>query len=265
MILQRTHAVCNEYSSRREALFSMPSNIRHADCDNEANHAAESTRDGISYNRCGGMESPLAFPDDCAAGDYRKTANNQHEYPDIRYAGTKPPGHEYHDEAESPERELEEDGVESTPPERRDDQRTEPGHRTVHRVRGGHHDSNEPDLDVEHRLLQLRILELRAADPSLAVAQALHSSEPLLLRQEPGLDGRARDREAEDTEQEGQSPGEHVDVLPRAESTGPDLREAVVEAAPDHGPEAGRREPPALAQRLLRLRVVAAHCRMASQ
>lgn len=139
----------------------------------------------------------------------------------------------------------------------RDDQRAETGHGTVDSVRRRHHDEDKPDLDVEQGLPELRALELGAADARLAQPQPLDGGELFPLGQEPGGDGRAGDGEAEEAEQKGQRPGEQIDILPALQAAARDLGEAVVEGAADDGPPARGREPPALAQRLLALRVAA--------
>ncbi len=231
-----TYAIGYKYGGGCEALLRMAGDIRHPNSDNKTAHATKDTRDRISNDRSGSMESPLALPDDRAAGDDRKTAEDQHDNTDIGYTRAEPAGREDDDEAERPERELEEDRVERAPPEGGDDQGAEARHGPVHGVRRRHHDGDEPDLDVEDGLPQLRGLEPRAADAGLAAAQALDGGEPLVRRQEPGRNGRARDGEAEEAEQERQRAGEQVDVLPGPEGAPLDLREAVAKRAAEHGP-----------------------------
>lgn len=147
--------------------------------------------------------------------------------------------------------------MQAVPAKGRHDEGPEAAHRAVDRVRRRHHEEDEPDFNVRHGLFQLGRLELCAAHAGLAVAQPFHGREALLLRQEPCGHGGVGDGEAEEAKEEGEGAGEQVDVLPALEAAAGDLGEAVVEGAADDGEEPRAAEPPALAQRLLRLRVVA--------
>lgn len=237
----------------------MARHIRHPYGYDETDGAAKEARDGVANDGGGGVEAPGALPDDGAAGDDGQTGEDEHDDADVVHLGADVAGGQDDDEAEAAEGELEEDRVEAVPAKGRHDEGAEAADRAVDRVRRGHHQEDQPDFDVQHGLLELRGLELGAPHASLSVAEPFHGRKPLLLGQEPGRHGRVGQGKAKEAKEERQGSGEQVDVLPALEPASRDLGEAVVEGAADDGEQARAAEPPALAQRLLRLRVVAGH------
>lgn len=124
-------------------------------------------------------------------------------------------------------------------------------------LRRRHHNKHKIRLDIQQRLLELRRLDLRAPHPRLARPQPLHSRHLFLRRQKPRRHRRARKRKAPQPKQKRQPARQQINVLPRLEPAPLDLRKPVVERPTDNGEQPGTAEPPALAQRLLLLRVEA--------
>jgi len=251
------HAVRHEDGRGHEALLRVPRHVRHPQRDHQAHHRPERPDDAVPHDGRRGAVRPARAPDDGAARDDGQAA--QHEQRDARVAHPRrqPARREDRDEAQRAERELEQDRVQRRPAERLDDQRAEARHGAVGRVRRRHHDEDEPGLGVEQGLAHLRGLELGAAHAGAPAPQPLDGDDALVGRQEPGRGGAAGHEEAPEGEEDGEAAGEEVDVLPAPEGAAGDLAEAVVEGAADDGEEARAGEPPALAQRLLLLRVVA--------
>lgn len=256
----RTNNVSNTVSHKdggsHETLLGVSRNIRHADGDDETHSPAKEASDGVSHHGRRSTVRPLALPDDGAPGDDGEAGEDQHEDADVVELCAQPSREEDDDEAESAKGELEQDRVEGAPAKGRHDQRAESAHGAVDGVCRRHHQGDQPDLDVEDGFPELRRLEGCASHTGLAMPETLHGSEPLLLGQEPSRHGRVWHDEAEEAKEKRQRPCEEVDVLPPLEAAARDLGKAIVERAADDGEDAGRREPPALPQRLLGLGVV---------
>lgn len=250
----------------------MTSDRGHADRDDQTHSPTKESRDGVSNDRRRGPVRPGAFPDDGAAGNDGKTCQDEHDDPDVLDAGPEVPRRQDDDEAEPTEGKLKEDRVEGGPAKSADDERSEPRDGAVHGVseqisqdqrpgekdlRRRHHDKDEISLDIQQRLLELRRLDLRAPHPRLPGPQPLHSRHLFLRRQKPRRHRRARKRKAPQPKQKRQPARQQINVLPRLEPTPLNLREPVVERPADDGEQPGTAEPPALAQRLLLLRVEA--------
>lgn len=248
----------------------MPSHGGHADRDDQTHSPTKEARDGVSNDGRRGSVRPGAFPDDGAAGNDGQTCQDEHDDPDVVDVGPEISRHQDDDEAEPTEGKLKEDRVESRPAKGADDERSETRDGAVHGVsecisqeqrqrkkdlRRRHHDKDEIRLDIQQRLLELRRLDLRAPHPRLARPQPLHGRHLFLRRQKPRRHRRARKCKAPQPKHKRQPARQQINVLPRLEPAALDLREPVVERPADDGEQPGTAEPPALAQRLLLLRV----------
>lgn len=251
------HAIGDKGRGRHEALLGVASDVGHSNGDGETSSAAEEAGDCVSDDRGGRVVRPLAPPDDGAASDDGEAARDEHGDAGVREAGAKAARGHDDDGAERAERELQQDGLQGGPSKGRDDEGAEAADGAVDGIRRGHDQGDEPDLGVGGGLPDLRRLEPRAAHARLAVAEALDGREALLGREEPRRHGGAGDREAQAPEEQGQRAGQQVDVLPRAQGAAGDVGEGVVQGAADEDEGAVAAVPPALAGRLLRLRVVA--------
>ena len=79
-----TNAVRDEDRGGSETLLCVSRDVRHANSDDQADHAAKGTRDGVPDDRSSSVKPPFALPDDGAAGDDRKTADDKHDDADVR-------------------------------------------------------------------------------------------------------------------------------------------------------------------------------------
>ncbi len=126
-------------------------------------------------------------------------------------------------------------------------------------IRRSHHYGDQPNFDIEQGLPHLCRLELHTTHAELVVPQALDGDKAFRRRQKPGVGRRARCGKGGDAQSERHTSGQQVDVLPWPQMATMDLGEAVVERPAGNCEGARATEPPALAQRLLALRVEAGH------
>lgn len=103
------NAVCSKNGRRHEALLSVARNIGHADGDDQADSSTEEPRNGISNNRCGRSVTPLALPNDGAAGNDGKTRQHQHDNPDILDLRAQIPRHQDNNKTKSTQGKLKQD------------------------------------------------------------------------------------------------------------------------------------------------------------
>lgn len=250
----------------------MPSDGGHADRDDQTHSPTKEARDGVPNDRRRGPVRPGALPDDGTPGNDGQACQDEHDDSNVLDAGPEISRHEDDDEAEPTEGELEKDRVKSGPAKGANDERSETRDGAVHGVsehisqeqqrrgkdlRRRHHNKDEISLDIQQRLLELRRLDLRAPHPRLARPQPLHGRHLFLRRQKPRRHRRARKRKTPQPKQERQPARQQINILPRLEPTPLNLRESVVERPADDGKQPSAAKPPALAQRLLLLRVEA--------
>lgn len=252
-----THAVGDEDGGSHETLLGVPGDIGHAQRDDETGRATEESCDGVSHNWGRGVVRPLALPDDGAARNDRQAGEDEHDDTYVLVLGAEVPRAKNNKKAQPAQRELEQDRRQRAPAECRHNQGPEAAHCPVHGVRRRHHQRNQPDLDIAHGLLHLRHLELCTPHTSLAMSQPLHSGKPFLLGEKPRRNRRVRNGKAQAAKCKSQRPRQQVDVLPGMQVAAFNLREPIVQRAADDGKRPRAAKPPALAERLLRLGVVA--------